>query len=74
MSRIAILDLGTNTFNILITENDATGYKQIYRDKHAVRLGQGGIQKLLLLQRQNKELWIVFLISKKLYNKTMFVQ
>lgn len=45
MRRIAILDLGTNTFNLLITEESGKGFTHIYRDKHAVRLGKGGIQK-----------------------------
>lgn len=45
MSRIAILDLGTNTFNILITEKHTGNFHQIYRNKHAVGLGKGGIQK-----------------------------
>jgi exopolyphosphatase/guanosine-5'-triphosphate,3'-diphosphate pyrophosphatase len=44
--RIAIIDLGTNTFNILIveTENSDT-YKQIFQTKIAVKLGEGGINK-----------------------------
>jgi exopolyphosphatase/guanosine-5'-triphosphate,3'-diphosphate pyrophosphatase len=44
--RIAIIDLGTNTFNILIveTENSNT-YKQIFQTKIAVKLGEGGINK-----------------------------
>lgn len=44
MNRIAILDLGTNTFNILITEKNKDVYTQLYRNKYAVRLGKGGIQ------------------------------
>lgn len=44
--RIAIIDLGTNTFNILIveTENSNT-YKQLFQTKIAVKLGEGGINK-----------------------------
>jgi exopolyphosphatase/guanosine-5'-triphosphate,3'-diphosphate pyrophosphatase len=44
--RIAIIDLGTNTFNILIVETDASNaYKQIFQTKIAVKLGEGGITK-----------------------------
>jgi len=44
--RIAIIDLGTNTFNILIVETDASNvYKQIFQTKIAVKLGEGGINK-----------------------------
>ena len=44
--RIAILDLGTNTFNIFVAEilPDKT-YQKIYKSKIAVKLGQGGINK-----------------------------
>jgi exopolyphosphatase / guanosine-5'-triphosphate,3'-diphosphate pyrophosphatase len=44
--RIAILDLGTNTFNIFIAEifPDKT-FARIYKSKIAVKLGEGGINK-----------------------------
>ena len=42
--RIAIIDLGTNTFNLLIAEVTAYhSYKIIYNTKIAVKLGEGGI-------------------------------
>lgn len=42
--RLAIIDLGTNTFNLLIAEvNTDHSYKIIYNDKIAVKLGEGGI-------------------------------
>jgi exopolyphosphatase/guanosine-5'-triphosphate,3'-diphosphate pyrophosphatase len=44
--RIAVIDLGTNTFNLLIAEiyQDNT-YKSLYKNKIASRLGEGGINK-----------------------------
>ena len=46
MTRIAIIDLGTNTFNLLIVEANADKkYKTIYQTKIAVKLGEGGINK-----------------------------
>jgi exopolyphosphatase / guanosine-5'-triphosphate,3'-diphosphate pyrophosphatase len=41
--RIAIIDLGTNTFHLLIAEGDRSGYNIIYRDRLAVKIGMGGI-------------------------------
>jgi exopolyphosphatase/guanosine-5'-triphosphate,3'-diphosphate pyrophosphatase len=43
MSRIAIIDLGTNTFHLLIAEVRESGYRIIYRDRLAVKIGMGGI-------------------------------
>jgi exopolyphosphatase/guanosine-5'-triphosphate,3'-diphosphate pyrophosphatase len=42
--RAAVLDLGTNTFNLLIAEKDTpNGFKILYNNKIAVKLGEGGI-------------------------------
>ncbi len=47
--RIAVLDLGTNTFNMLIAEIDnQKNYKKIYSSKVAVRLGEGGINRNII--------------------------
>ncbi|MES2591667.1 MAG: phosphatase [Bacteroidota bacterium] len=46
MSRIAVIDLGTNTFNLLIVEvNPDKTYQTVYQTKIAVKLGEGGINK-----------------------------
>jgi exopolyphosphatase/guanosine-5'-triphosphate,3'-diphosphate pyrophosphatase len=42
-NKIAIIDLGTNTFHLLIAEGDERGYNIILRDRLAVKLGMGGI-------------------------------
>ncbi|ALI99529.1 Ppx/GppA phosphatase family protein [Rufibacter tibetensis] len=45
-SRYALIDLGTNTFHLLIVELDAGGVQQtLYKTKVPVKLGQGGINK-----------------------------
>lgn len=50
MSRKAIIDLGTNTCNLLIAESLANGeFITLYEGKEAVKLGLGGIHKQLLL-------------------------
>jgi exopolyphosphatase/guanosine-5'-triphosphate,3'-diphosphate pyrophosphatase len=47
--RIAIIDLGTNTFNLLIAEVATDhSYKIIYNTKIAVKLGEGGINTNLI--------------------------
>jgi exopolyphosphatase / guanosine-5'-triphosphate,3'-diphosphate pyrophosphatase len=43
--RIAIIDLGTNTFHLLIAEQTTVGFSFIYRERLAVRLGQKGINE-----------------------------
>ncbi len=44
--RIAVVDLGTNTFNLLIVETTGnSSYRIIYNNKLPVKLGEGGINK-----------------------------
>lgn len=43
--RIAVIDLGTNTFNLLVAEKDHTGIKRIISTKDGVALGLGGINE-----------------------------
>lgn len=43
--RFAIIDLGTNTFNLLIAERDGNGWKQVFNTKIAVKLGEGGMNQ-----------------------------
>lgn len=41
---IAVIDCGTNTFNLLIVKSGTeTGFQKIYSDRIAVRLGESGI-------------------------------
>ncbi len=41
--RKAIIDLGTNTFNLLIGITDSSGFRVIHSEKEGVSLGMGGI-------------------------------
>jgi len=44
--KIGIIDLGSNTFNLLIAEiDDRGGYKPLYRSKVGVKLGEGGFER-----------------------------
>jgi len=41
--RIAVIDLGTNTFNLLIADTTASGFRLVCNVKEGVALGMGGI-------------------------------
>lgn len=46
--RIAIIDLGTNTFNLLVADKGESSLKRILSTKEGVALGLGGINENLL--------------------------
>lgn len=46
--RKAVIDLGTNTFNLLIGIIDADGFRIIHSEKEGVALGMGGINENML--------------------------
>lgn len=43
--RYAVMDLGTNTFHLLIAEANTSGFSEIVHEEEAVKLGEGGINK-----------------------------
>ncbi len=46
--KAAIIDLGTNTFNLLITEFTGNTAKVLFNTKISVKLGEGGINKKII--------------------------
>jgi len=46
--RTAIIDLGTNTFHLLIADCDSRGYNILLENRIAVRIGVGGINQNLI--------------------------
>jgi exopolyphosphatase / guanosine-5'-triphosphate,3'-diphosphate pyrophosphatase len=40
-----VMDLGTNTFHLLIVEADKSGIKEIVHEQQGVKIGEGGINK-----------------------------
>ncbi|MEO6632449.1 MAG: exopolyphosphatase [Mucilaginibacter sp.] len=42
---VAVMDLGTNTFHLLIVESTGVDFKEIIHEQEAVKLGEGGINK-----------------------------
>jgi len=49
--RIAVIDLGTNTCNLLIAEYQDKSYQIIYQGKEVVKLGKEGIDKNILTEK-----------------------
>lgn len=46
--KIAVIDLGTNTFNLLVAEKSKHQVKRLFNTKEGVALGMGGINQNLL--------------------------
>lgn len=47
MARVAVLDLGTNTFHLLIVETVATAqFTELYKEKRFVKLAEEGIERI----------------------------
>ena len=46
--RIAVIDLGTNTFNLLIVDQKKSGFKVLFNDKIPVKLGEGGLNESVI--------------------------
>jgi exopolyphosphatase/guanosine-5'-triphosphate,3'-diphosphate pyrophosphatase len=42
-NKIAIIDMGTNTFHLLIAEQEDKSFNIVFRDRLAVKIGMGGI-------------------------------
>jgi exopolyphosphatase/guanosine-5'-triphosphate,3'-diphosphate pyrophosphatase len=47
--RIAVIDMGTNTFHLLVAEVKDGQFETIYREKNAVKIGAMGINKGLII-------------------------
>lgn len=47
MKRFGVIDLGTNTFHLLIAEPDEEGgFRELYRERHFIKLAEEGIEKI----------------------------
>ncbi|MEO6851169.1 MAG: exopolyphosphatase [Mucilaginibacter sp.] len=45
----AVMDLGTNTFHLLIAEGDINNFRELVHEHIAVKIGEGGINKGIIL-------------------------
>lgn len=67
--RISIIDLGTNTFNLLVAEILAD--KQInilHRSKYPVKLGEGGINQNYITKEAQKRAHLAFIEMRQIIN------
>lgn len=47
MKRFGVIDLGTNTFHLLIAEPaEEGGFQELYRERHFIKLAEEGIEKI----------------------------
>lgn len=46
--RVAVIDLGTNTFHLLIAETTKQGFQKLHSDKVPVKIGEGGISDSMI--------------------------
>ena len=73
--RISIIDLGTNTFNLLVAEILAD--KQInilHRSKYPVKLGEGGINQNYITDEAQKRAHLAFVEMKKIIDSHQTVK
>ncbi|MEL6941317.1 MAG: exopolyphosphatase [Bacteroidota bacterium] len=42
----AVIDLGTNTFHLLIAETDGKGFRVLYKERIFVKLGENGVETI----------------------------
>ncbi|MCH7403068.1 exopolyphosphatase [Belliella kenyensis] len=52
--KAAIIDMGTNTFHLLLVELNAENFKTIYKEKIPVKIGQGGISNNIITNAASK--------------------
>lgn len=57
-NKIAVIDLGTNTFHLLLAKIEKGGFETLYKEKVAVKLGQGGINEGYITEEAKKRAFI----------------
>lgn len=58
--RVGVIDLGTNTFNLLVADIHSTGFDTIHNSKEGVALGMGGINEGLISEAAKKRAFDAF--------------
>jgi exopolyphosphatase/guanosine-5'-triphosphate,3'-diphosphate pyrophosphatase len=46
MKKVAVIDLGTNTFHLLIVELQVEGFRELYRERRFIKLAEEGIETI----------------------------
>lgn len=63
--RVAVIDLGTNTFNLLIADIHANGFEIVHNSKEGVALGMGGINDKTIHPDAEKRAFHAFEVFQK---------
>lgn len=58
--RVGVIDLGTNTFNLLVADLHATGFDIVHNSKEGVALGMGGINEGLISEEAKQRAFDAF--------------
>lgn len=67
--KIAVLDLGTNTFNLLLAKVTASAYYIFYNEKIPVKIGQDGIEQGIITNEAQQRALNAILHYKKVIKK-----
>lgn len=67
--RIAVLDLGTNTFNLLLAEMRENSYSVFYSDKIPVKIGHNGINEGVICREAEERAIAALKTYKTIMNK-----
>lgn len=58
--RVGIIDLGTNTFNLLVADTNPTGFQVVCNVKEGVALGMGGITENWISEEAQERAFLAF--------------
>lgn len=64
--KAAVIDMGTNTFHLLLVEIDGVNFKTIYKEKAPVKLGKGGINQNQIAEEAKKRAFHTLLHFKNI--------
>jgi exopolyphosphatase/guanosine-5'-triphosphate,3'-diphosphate pyrophosphatase len=67
--RVAVIDLGTNTCNLLIAEIDSFGYKILHQSKQLVKLGDDKIRENEISEAATSRVLQSFQVHKKIISE-----
>ncbi len=69
MNKIAVIDIGTNTFHLLIVSLENEVRKVIFKEKIAVKLGEGGIRESRITEAAQERALNTLLYFKNIIEK-----
>lgn len=53
-NKVAVIDMGTNTFHLLLVELSRGAFNTLYKEKIPVKIGEGGISRQMILPEAQK--------------------